>query len=305
MSGRPPTLAVIPAAGLGTRLRPLTDVVPKEMLTLGRLPVLGHVLSEMRDAGIPHVTVVVSPAKDLVRRYLAGVTDCGLEITVAVQEAMRGVGDAVLTGIPPGYEGSVLAAFGDCVILRPPRVGVGLPNGSADAVCAGLPARRLLDAFVRADAQAAVLCERVPLDRVHLYGVLEPSGPEAADADGPFEIRGIVEKPSVETAPSTWVVAARWALGPEAVALLRRQPPGKGGEIGVTEAIAELLRQGGRVVAVPLAKYERRCDVGNWKSLLSAQALAAAWDEQHGTDIIEELQGRGATGRQHGNRRGA
>ncbi len=277
MTGAAPALAVIPAAGLGTRLRPLSEVVPKEMLTLGRLPVLGHVLAEIRDAGIRNVSVVVSPAKEMIRRYVGHGAEWDLDISVAVQETMRGVGDAVLTGIPPGVNGPVLAAFGDCAIMR--------PSGSA----APSAARRLVDAYVNADAQAAVLCETVSLDRVHLYGVLDPLANAPDQPSGSFEIRGIIEKPGPEQAPSQWVVAGRWVLGPEAIALLRQQPPGRGGEVGVTEAIAHLLGHGGRVVAVPLTRWERRCDVGNWQSLLMAQALAAVWDEEFGAEIAAAI----------------
>lgn len=277
MAGGRPDLAVIPAAGYGTRLRPLTDTIPKEMLTIGRMPVIGHVMDELREAGIRRAVVVLSPSKDLIRLYVGDGGRWGIEVAYTLQPEMRGVGDAILRATGQAFEGSVVAAFGDCALFRRP---------SADRLPALL---RLIRAHDACSAHASVLCERVPRERTRFYGVLAPFDASDPNDGEPFAVAGIVEKPDPAEAPSEWVVAARWILRSEALAYIERQTPGPNGEVGVTEAIARLLADGGRVVAVPMAASERRCDVGNWKSLLAAQALASVWDPEYGEDVRRQL----------------
>jgi len=247
------------------------------MLTLGRAPVVGHVLSELSEAEIQRAVLVLSPTKGVIRDFVGDGTPWGLSVGYAVQETMRGVGDAILTGLEPSCTGSTLAAFGDCAILR--RPGVGSPS----------PARRLIEAHMAAQAHATVLCEKVPRDRTRHYGVLKLAGAAEPGSGEPMLVEGIVEKPDPSVAPSCWAVAARWILEPEVIEVIRRLPPGPNGEVGVTEAIAQIIAAGGCVAATPLLPDERRCDVGNWRSLLTAQALAAVWDAEFGSAIIELL----------------
>lgn len=264
--------AVLPAAGLGTRLRPLTDAVPKELLPLGRLPVIGHVLDEVAHV-VEDVWVVVSPAKQAIRNYCRDGRPWNLRCSYAVQEQMRGVGDAVLCAAREGASPPLVVAFADCAVL--PALGH-----------SGPPAlRRLIAAFHETCADAAVLCEEVPREKVRQYGVLHPQ-PGVGAANGPwFGLADIVEKPAVDAAPSNLVVAARWVLGEKAIEALRGQPAGANGEVGITEAIRALIRSGGRVIAVPLGSTERRCDVGNFRSYLEAQLFASLNDPQHGRDL--------------------
>lgn len=270
-------LAIVPAAGLGTRLRPLTDCIPKEMLPIGRWPVIGHVLSEIALAGLQRARVVLSPSKDLIRDYLGDGERWAVQVSYAVQPRMRGVGDAILTGLTDEQPQTVLALFGDCALLRPP------------AAQGPIATQRLMEAHIRLDAQATVLCEHVPRERTRHYGVLIPDAASDPDRQCPFPLAGIIEKPDPATAPSQWVVAARWVLSPDALDYIRGQSPGANGEVGVTEAIARLIADGGRVIAVPMLSVERRCDVGNWQSLLTAQALASAWDPELGQAVMSAL----------------
>lgn len=277
-----PIQAVVPAAGLGTRLRPLTDCVPKEMLPLGRAPVIEHVLVEMRQAGADAATIVLSPSKGVISQYCGDGSRWGLRCDYAQQTSMRGVGDAVLCAVPPGAQSPVLVAFGDCAIL--PRLG----KCAASSICASA---RLVQAFIESGADAAVLCETVPREQTRHYGVLAPAaGPMADTEEGaPFRLAGIVEKPEPDAAPSTLAVAARWMLGPSAIEAIRRQSPGPRGEVGVTEAIGSLIAEGGHVIGVPLGDNERRCDVGNVRSYLVAQVFASLNDAEYGMQVRQEV----------------
>lgn len=268
--------AVLPAAGLGTRLRPLTEHVPKELLPIGRMPVIGHVLEEVSQAGIQRAKVVVSPAKDMVKAYCGDGSRWGLSCTYCVQSSMRGVGDAVLCAVRDGAQPPLLVAFADCAILR--QRGTTTPPA----------VRRLVEAFMASDSDAAVLCEEVPWERVRHYGVLQPSV-RTTDVSQPFRIHGVIEKPSREAAPSNLVVAGRWILGERVVTRLLHDAPKATGELGITESVQALLQEDGQVIAVVLGPYERRLDVGNVESYLEAQALAAVSDAEHGATVLQAI----------------
>src|SRR5579871_5200231 len=140
--------AVIPAAGLGTRLRPLTQAFPKELLPVGRKPVLAHIADELRAAGITDALFVVSERKPQVRAFFGDVyagDDAGappLRCAYALQEEQRGLGDALLRAEAWVGADSFTVAFGDCLI---------------DAPAPGAPLRRLLSTHQRQCAAATVL----------------------------------------------------------------------------------------------------------------------------------------------------
>src|SRR5579862_3343934 len=108
--------AIIPAAGFGTRLRPLTTAIPKEMLPLGRKPVLEYVIEELRDAGVSRILMVVSAGKQMVRDYFGDGTAWGVRCDYVLQPEMRGLGDAVLQGEAWSEGEPVVVAFGDCIV---------------------------------------------------------------------------------------------------------------------------------------------------------------------------------------------
>lgn len=263
--------AVLPAAGLGTRLRPLTDWVPKELLPLGEVPVIGHALAEVHVAGVTQAVIVISERKDALRGYCGDGLRWGLQCRYVLQPEMRGVGDAVLCAVRDGVRGPLLVAFADCAILR-------------RASYRGTPSTaRLVQLYEATQADAVVLCEEVPRERTRHYGVLAPADPTPVRGE-PFRLRGVVEKPDPAEAPSNFVVAARWILGPAVLTALARQTPGPNGEIGIVEAVAEVIASGGEVWALPVSPGERRCDVGNPRSYVLAQAFAALNHPDYGPE---------------------
>src|SRR5512143_4179910 len=108
--------ALVPAAGYGTRMRPLTRAIPKEMLPIGRKPVLEHVLDELKGAGIQRILFIISPGKDMVQGYFGDGSAWGVRCDYAVQQQMRGLGDALLHGEEWAEGHPVMVAFGDCLI---------------------------------------------------------------------------------------------------------------------------------------------------------------------------------------------
>ena len=142
--------AIIPAAGLGTRFLPVTRVVPKEMLPIGAKPALELIVDEAKRAGADEVVIVVSRAKELVRRYFEG-DGC---VRFVLQEEQRGLGHAVLQA----------EVEDDCLVLL------------GDALVFGCDAASEMVARSRALGGAAVIgCERVPREKTSRYGILNPA----------------------------------------------------------------------------------------------------------------------------------
>src|SRR6266851_1553576 len=102
-----------------------------------------------------------------------------------------------------------------------------------------------------------------------------------------FELADIVEKPSVADAPSNLAVAARYVFAPRIFDLLEKTPPGKGGEIQLTDAVRILIHQGGKVLGMRLSEKERRFDIGNFDSYFKAFVEFALNDPRYGAELRE------------------
>ena len=124
---------MIPAAGLGTRLRPLTNAFPKELLPIGRRPVLAHIAAELRSAGITDALFIVSEQKPQIRAYFGdvyegeGADDAealpALRCSYVIQPSQRGLGDALLYAEEWAAGMPFAVAFGDCMMDAPDRIG--------------------------------------------------------------------------------------------------------------------------------------------------------------------------------------
>lgn len=262
--------AILPAAGLGTRLHPLTRAVPKEMLPLGRKPVLEYVVEEMRAAGMRRLLFVVSPDKEeMVRRYFGDGAAWGVRCDYVLQSERKGLGDAILRAEAWAEGEPVLVAFGDTVI-------------ESDGT---LPAARLVETYCARRADAVVLTERISHEKTSRYGILFPAVNLPDIPTEPFPLKGVIEKPAPEAAPSLMAVSARWALGPPVFGTLRKTPPGPNGEVALTDAVQTLLTRGGVGWAVPLLPGEARRDIGGWETYLTAAARAAVRDVEFGPRI--------------------
>lgn len=278
--------AVIPAAGLGTRLRPLTQVFPKELLPLGGVPVLAHIVAELRAAGITEAIFVVSERKPQIRAYFGDLYTGDspdlppLRCDYVVQSDPRGSGDALLCAREWAGSDSVLVAFGDCMI---------------ESRAPGEPVRRLIETFTQRKAVAATLVEAVPLERVARYGVVAPQNALQAEGSDPFALAGIVEKPRVEEAPSRLVVAARWVLHTDLFPELVRTAASAQGEVNIPDAVRRLIQQGRSVWAVPLHEGEARRDIGSVESYVAEFVRYVLHDPVYGPAArriaIEALQG--------------
>jgi UTP--glucose-1-phosphate uridylyltransferase len=284
-------LAVVPVAGLGTRLLPAAKSQPKEMLPVGRKPVVQYVVEECARSGVRRVLFVTGPGKASIENHFdvnAELIDhlretgkeelleeleferTGLEYCYTRQRRQLGLGHAVLCARPFVGERPFVVALGDTII--------GL-NAQSRIVA------RLVEEFGRTRADAVIAFEEVPAEDVESYGIARPR-PPAGDI---FELEDLVEKPTPAEAPSRLAVAARYVFGPGIFDHLAATPPGKGGEIQLTDAVRALIRQGGKVVGVGLPPGERRYDIGNHESYFQAFCEFALADRRCGPRLRVQL----------------
>jgi UTP--glucose-1-phosphate uridylyltransferase len=260
---------VIPAGGLGTRLAPLTHLMPKEMLPLGNRVVLQHVLEECDAAGLDAALVVLNRRKTAL--FAVGEEtpcpedpDTGIplrQVYFANQVTQGGLAHAILHAEAFVGADDFAVALGDTVI-----------HGGDSSLLA-----RMIAAHRQHGAAATVAAQWVPDDRISRYGVFDPvEALAAADPSAPFRARRIVEKPAAEQAPSRFAVTARYVFSPRIFEACRRCARHASGEIELTEAISWLAAQGETVLGVPLAAGERRLDIGNPQSYAEAFALLSA-----------------------------
>ena len=237
--------AIIPAAGLGTRFLPLTRAVPKEMLPIGSKPALRVIVDEALEAGCDEVLVIISHAKELVRKYFSEDPQYASRIRWVYQEEQHGLGHAVLQCVP-----EIKQSNNQTIKQSPVLVLLG------DAVISGCSAAKEMVALSKANGGASVIgCEHVPPEKVSRYGILKVEGGRIVD---------LVEKPSVEEAPSDLAIAGRYLLDAKIFEYLKTQTPGKGGEIQLTDAIRRMV-SGAGVALLPYAYPGKRHDIGNPK----------------------------------------
>lgn len=255
--------AILPAGGLGTRLAPLTHLMPKEMLPLGGKVVLQYVLEECDAAGLDTLLVVLNRRKTAL--FAVGEeTPCpkdpvtgiaARQVYFANQADQGGLAHAMLHGEAFVGNEPFVVALGDTII-----------HGGEQSLLA-----RMVAAHLEHGAAATVAAQVIPDERISRYGVLEPEG-EPGEV---FRVRRIVEKPRAEEAPSNLAITARYVFSPEIFRACRECSRNKNGEIELTEAMSLLAREGKPVIAVRLEPEQQRLDIGNPVSYAEAFRVLA------------------------------
>lgn len=283
--------AVVPVAGLGTRLLPATKSQPKEMLPVGRKPVVQYVVEELARVGLDRILFITGPGKTSIENHfdrnhelIENLRESGKEELLAEldferaavqyfftrQRELLGLGHAVLCAEAFIGREPFVVALGDSIIGM---------HAQSDV------AARMVEVFAARDAAAVIAFEEVPWSDVQNYGIAAPA--EEGDI---FAVTDLVEKPEQADAPSNLAIAARYVLAPAIFDALRRTPPGKGGEIQLTDAIRLLLRAGGPVYGVRLQPHERRYDIGNFGAYFRAFVEFALADERQGAELRRHLE---------------
>lgn len=247
------TRAIIPAAGKGTRLLPLTRAVPKELMPLGGRPVLEYIVDEVIAAGITDLLFVISDAKTAIRDHFGGGTG-GVRLEYAFQAEQKGLADAVYCAKEFAAGEPFAVVLGDSVI---------------DTDQAVSPFARVLKTYEETPARGVIVVQHTPLEEVSRYGIVSPRG-----GVGPrFEIDGLIEKPSRQDAPSDLAVAGRYAFDPVLFEYIERTQPGAGGEYQISDSIRLMIEDGHPVWCVALSENEVRRDIGTFESYFEAFAV--------------------------------
>ena len=263
------TKAVIPAAGLGTRVLPATKAQPKEMLVIVDKPSLQYIVEELVESGITDIVIVTGRNKNSIEDHF----DFSYELENTLQKENKigllekveklssmanifyvrqnhplGLGHAILKAKPFIGDEPFVIALGDDIVYNPERP----------------VAKQLIESYEKYGA-SIVGCQEVALEDVSKYGVVKPT--ENLD-ENTVAISDFVEKPSKEEAPSRLACLGRYLLDGKIFDYLEETKAGKGGEIQLTDAILKMLQGGEKVVA-----YEfqgKRYDIGNKFGLLKA-----------------------------------
>jgi len=227
--------AVFPVAGLGTRFRPVTSVVPKEMLPIVDKPLIDYAIEEAVDAGITDLIFVVSPDKDIIVKYLSDKDNIE-----AIFEGKENENEASRLNIEFVFQNEPLG-LGHAILCAQEAVGadpfaVLLPDDLVVSEVSCLA--QMVDKYREVGGNFIAVVEVEP-QQTHMYGILKVD----EYLNGLLKVTAMVEKPSIEKAPSNFAIVGRYILDAGIFETLRQQGTGSGGEIQLTEAMDTLLLQ--------------------------------------------------------------
>jgi UTP--glucose-1-phosphate uridylyltransferase len=234
--------AVLPVAGLGTRVLPGTKTTPKELLNVVDRPILSYIVEEAREAGIEHIVFVTGRAKAAIEDYFDHQIELEAQLEAKgktdILEMMNGelaqAGEMSFTRqMQPKGLGHAVWCARDIIGDEP--FAVILPDVIVDGQPGAL--KQLADVYAEVGGNV-IGVEQVPEADTHKYGIVDP-----AERNGRrISMRGMVEKPPRGEAPSNLSISGRYILQPQIFDLLATQGRGAGGEIQLTDAMARLMQ---------------------------------------------------------------
>lgn len=247
---QPVKKAIIPVAGLGTRMLPATKAIPKELLPVTDKPVIQHVVEEAIAAGINEIILVTRSGKEAIENHF----DANFELETQLERKGK---DLVLTSIK-----DIIPDHVQVISLRQPEaLGLGHAILCARRVVGNNPFAVMLPDVLVMPASASgsqndftnmvnrwdqtghgqIMVEAVPEEQIHQYGIAD-IGENELSVGKTAALSAMVEKPQAEEAPSNLAVVGRYVLPAKVMQILKDTKPGAGGEIQLTDALDELLK---------------------------------------------------------------
>ncbi|MGL5279963.1 MAG: UTP--glucose-1-phosphate uridylyltransferase GalU [Cetobacterium sp.] len=282
------TKAIIPAAGLGTRVLPATKAQPKEMLVIVDKPSLQYIVEELVESGITDIVIVTGRNKNSIEDHfdfsyelentlerdgkfelLKKIDDISsmANIYYVRQNHPLGLGHAILKAKSFIGDEPFVIALGDDIVYNP------------DAPVA----KQLIDVYEKYGS-SVIGVQEVENKDVSKYGIVKPS---AILDENTVEMVDFIEKPTLEEAPSNLACLGRYLLSGDIFKYLETTKPGKGGEIQLTDAILQMLNDNQKVVAYNF--QGKRYDIGNKIGLLKANIEFGLRNEETKDDLIKYL----------------
>jgi len=236
---KPIRKAVFPVAGLGTRFLPATKAIPKEMLPIVDRPLIQYAVDEAREAGIEQLIFVTGRGKTAIVEHF----DTAYELEATMEGRGKSLDVLDATRIQPGnlvtVRQQVPMGLGHAIWCARAVIGdepfaIFLP----DELMIGKTGcmKQMVDAYHKVGGNMISVLE-VPREEVSSYGVIAPG----ASHGNLTEVTGLVEKPKVDVAPSNLIISGRYILQPEVMTVLETQGKGAGGEIQLTDAMAQMI----------------------------------------------------------------
>lgn len=262
------TKCLFPAAGYGTRFLPATKALPKEMLPIVNKPLIQYGVEEALAAGLSNIAIITGRGKRAMadhfdisyelenqikgtdkEKYLVGIRRLLDECTFSYtrQKEMKGLGHAILTGQTLIGDEPFAVVLADDLCVNPDGDGV---------------LKQMINLYNQFRC-SIVAIQEVPADQTHKYGVI------AGDLirDDIYRVTNMVEKPKPEDAPSNLAIIGRYILTPDIFKLIKETPPGKNGEVQITDALLEQAKRG----CVMAYKFKgQRFDCGSLEGYVEA-----------------------------------
>src|SRR4030067_913990 len=284
----PITKAVFPAAGLGTRFLPATKASPKEMLPLVDKPLIQYVVEEAISSGIEEIIIITGRGKRAIEDHF--------DISFELEDILRQKGKKKLLAEvqkisnmldicyvrqkePSGLGHEILCAKN---LVKGEPFAVLLGDDVIDEKVPGL--RQMLEVYYTYNAPVIAIQE-VDRSQVSNYGIIKATRVE----EGIYRVTDMVEKPSVDDAPSTLAIIGRYILTPDIIELLKKTRPGSGKEIQLTDALRDLAK------TRPVYAYKfqgKRYDAGDKLGFLKATVEFALKNEEFGGELRRYLNTR-------------
>lgn len=281
--------AVIPAAGLGTRLLPATKSQPKEMLPVGRKPTIQYVVEELEAAGIKQILIITGQKKRAIedhfdkdpelircleennnRELIKDISQEELDVKLFYTRQSEQLGTAHAIGLAEDFVDNdpFVVCLGDSII-KSEKPGSFL--------------KKLIETHENRKSKATIAFQEVAREDVVKYGIAVPDPEYMGKSE--FKLNGLVEKPSVDNAPSNLAISARYVFGPEIFDAIRITPPNKN-EYQITDSI-KILMETHEAWGLKLGPGERRLDIGNFESYFKVFFTFALEDKKYGKAFRE------------------
>lgn len=281
------TKAVIPAAGWGTRLLPATKAIPKELIPIINVPTLQYIVKEAADAGIKELLIVISKNKHAIKKHFSRNAQLEKELLAKNKLSLLQEVKASNKMLKIKY------------VYQDEQLGLGHAIGCAEKFANGKPIAVLLgDDVVVAKTPALGQCisaynrtgwsvvgvQEVEDKHVSKYGIVKPVKKTDSNI---FAINDLVEKPSVAEAPSRFAILGRYVLTPDIFQAIKDTPKDKSGEIQITNAIKQLLKNKKHVYACNFDGT--RYDLGNKLGVVKATVDFALNDPEIRSDVLKYI----------------